>query len=430
MKSQIRFIVLVILMVLAEGKIFSQFTLSGEVRPRGEYSHGYATLAGLGQDPSFFISQRTRLNFLYQQERLKTGLVLQDVRIWGSQPQLVSNEDFATSVHQAWLQYEFLENFFLKAGRQELVYDNHRIFGNVGWAQQARSHDLVLFKYDGDFRIHAGLAYHENSNRRNNFYFGPDAYKAMQFLWTHKEFDDLELSLLFLNNGIPVTRETTPFGEIEEQGISYNQTFGPYARYSLDDAGIILAAYYQGGKDGNEDKLRAWYGNVESFLDWTDELTTSIGYEFLSGTSYEEGEVNHSFTPFYGTNHKFNGFMDYFYVGNHINSVGLGDLYLKGTYTPGDFSFGADLHVFHAAAEIGPDVSSYLGTEIDLTAGWSVDENVDLNIGYSQLYPGESMEILKGGEKEVTQNWAWIMITVKPDFFTIGEGREQIIIAD
>ena len=32
---------------------------------------------------------------------------------------------------------------------------------------------------------------------------------------------------------------------------------------------------------------------------------------------------NNSFTPFYGTNHKFNGHMDYFYVGNHIGNVGL-----------------------------------------------------------------------------------------------------------
>src|SRR6056297_3310901 len=102
MKSQIRFIFLILLLVIAEVKIFSQFTLSGEIRPRGEYSHGYATLAGPDQDPSFFISQRTRLNFLYQHERLKTELVLQDVRLWGSQPQLVTNEGFATSIHQAW----------------------------------------------------------------------------------------------------------------------------------------------------------------------------------------------------------------------------------------------------------------------------------------------------------------------------------------
>lgn len=82
----------------------------------------------------------------------------------------------------------------------------------------------------------------------------------MQFLWAHNEFDDLKLSLLFLNNGIPVTAQTTPFWEVEEQSIIYSQTFGPYATYSLDDAGLTLAAYYQGGKDGNEDKLRAWYG--------------------------------------------------------------------------------------------------------------------------------------------------------------------------
>ena len=42
-----------------------------------------------------------------------------------------------------------------------------------------------------------------------------------------------------------------------------------------------------------------------------------------------DASENKAFTPFYGTNHKFNGFMDYFHVGNHANSVGLIDIYTK-----------------------------------------------------------------------------------------------------
>ena len=63
----------------------AQFSLTGEFRPRTEVSHGYATLADENQDVSAFTSQRTRLNFNFSNEFIRTGIVLQDVRYWGNQ---------------------------------------------------------------------------------------------------------------------------------------------------------------------------------------------------------------------------------------------------------------------------------------------------------------------------------------------------------
>ena len=71
----------------------AQFSLSGEFRPRTELSRGYSTLASDGQKASVFTSQRTRLNAVFKNEFIQTSLVLQDVRLWGGQPQLVTNED-------------------------------------------------------------------------------------------------------------------------------------------------------------------------------------------------------------------------------------------------------------------------------------------------------------------------------------------------
>ncbi|MGC9342505.1 MAG: hypothetical protein ACP5E3_07390 [Bacteroidales bacterium] len=417
------FLLFLVILFLKIPYTFSQFEFSGEFRPRSEYSHGYGSLADTDQKASFFTNQRTRLNFKYQAERFSTSLVLQDVRLWGSQPQLVNNQDFATSVHEAWFQYELMNDFYLKAGRQELSYNDHRIFGNVGWAQQGRSHDLLLLKYESDLKVHMGLAYHENSDRTNNFYFGPDAYKAMQFLWVNMQLDQLDASFLILNNGIPVTEQTNPSGSVIEQGISYSQTLGPVLNFKEDDWGASFSAFFQGGKDGSENTLRAWYGNLEGSLNLNEDVVAFAGYEFLSGTPWDETEVNRSFTPFYGTNHKFNGYMDYFFVGNHINNVGLGDIYLKGKWNLNDISLNGDLHFFHAAAKINPDAGSYLGTELDLSAVWNIEENIKLDWGYSQLFATESMELLKRGDRGEIQNWFWIMITIKPTFFK--SGREQ-----
>jgi hypothetical protein len=67
------------------------------------------------------------------------------------------------------------------------VYDDHRIFGNVGWAHQVRSHDLAILKYQSDISLHDGIAHHENSNPTNNLFDGADAYKDLQFVWFNKK---------------------------------------------------------------------------------------------------------------------------------------------------------------------------------------------------------------------------------------------------
>jgi len=398
-----------ILFLLTGFYAHAQFGLSAELRPRVEYSHGYGTLASENQDPSIFTSQRTRLNFDYSMDLLKVGIVLQDVRLWGGQPQQVANEDFATSIHQAWAEIFFTPVFSLKAGRQELVYDDHRIFGNAGWAQQARSHDLALFKYSGSINVHLGIAHHENSNRRDNYYDGPDAYKDMQFLWINQPLPGITWSLLFLNNGWPVTTETN-------QKTRYSQTFGTHLEIPLDRLAFAGNFYYQTGKDVEDISLQAYNALAEFNFQLTDPIKVGLGYEILSGTDYNEAEKNKSFTPFYGTNHKFNGYMDYFYVGNHLNSVGLQDAYARFIASSLNTTFNLDVHYFASAAEISPVADKYLGTEIDLTLTQILNPATRISFGYSHMFAGESMEILKGGSKDATHNWAYIMLTVNPRF--------------
>lgn len=414
--KQIKLFTLVLFTLLISTVTFAQVIIDGELRPRTEYSHGYGTLAAPEQDASLFTTQRTRLNINFKSDLFNTHLTLQDVRLWGNQPQLVGNQDNATSIHQAWAELKLFNNAYLKAGRQEVVYDNHRIFGNVGWAQQARSHDMVIFKYEGNFKAHFALAYHQNADRTNNIYEGPDAYKALQLVWLQKKFGDIDVSLMFLNNGKPFTEETDTLGNITKQSIKYSQTVGPRISYSAGD--LILSAnfYYQGGKDAGDNDLSAFEFNVEGIYKVSDAFKTTVGYEMLSGSTWDEADKNKSFTPFYGTNHKFNGFMDYFYVGNHMNNVGLSDFYIKGRYGKGKFWAAGHLHFFSAAAEIAADMDNYLGTELDLWAGYNMSKQANIKFGYSQMFATTTMEALKGGNKGEVQNWAWVMLTFKPKF--------------
>lgn len=387
-------------------EVRAQFVLSGEFRPRTEFSRGYKSPAVENQNMSTATAQRTRLNALFNTDEVKAKLVLQDVRYWGGQPQLVTNEDYATSVHEAWAEVQLAGNFFLKAGRQELVYDDSRIFGNVGWAHQARSHDLALFKIENEFKLHLGIAHHENADITNNFYNGPDAYKDIQFLWFNKTWEQTGLSLLFLNNGVPV------YESAQKQVNRYSQTAGGRVTWSSKEIALASNLYLQTGKHVNGEAISAFNFLVEAGFN----NGFTVGFEHLSGNSYDKTDKVYAFTPFYGTNHKFNGFMDYFYVGNHINSVGLNDINLKYAYKKDKFGFNGHLHYFASAGKISAEAKNYLGTEIDLGVSWAVQPMATISAGWSSLFAGESMELLKGGDHTLVQHWGYIMLSVTPTF--------------
>lgn len=407
-------IILILLISLSIGGLQAQFTLSGEFRPRTEYSHGYKSLSQTDQAASLFTSQRTRLNFAYSSDKLTSKLVFQDVRNWGNQKQLVSNEDFATSVHEAWAEAKLGSAISLRLGRQELVYDNHRIFGNVGWAQQARSHDLMLAKYQGKFKLHLGLAYNQSGVRTNNFYLGPDAYKSMQFLWFNKSINKLSISMLALNNGVPYSIATGPAGEITEQGIRYSQTIGTYLAYKTGKLSFGGNIYYQMGTDPSGNDLNAYEVLVEAGFALSSKTKIGLSYEILSGTETGETTVNNSFTPLYGTNHKFNGHMDYFFVGNHMNSVGLQDLTLSLSQKISSLTLNAHIHAF--MSDVALTSGNYLGTEADLFVVYPLADNIKIQLGYSHMFAGEGMADVKTGSIDETSNWGYLMFVFTPKY--------------
>jgi hypothetical protein len=325
-----------VLFVLFGAVVYGQTVkIDGEIRPRAEFRNGFKTLPPDGAEAAFAISQRTRLNAFYGNKLFKAFISAQDIRVWGDVKQLDNGAYNKFGLHQAWGEFMFNEKFSMKVGRMELNYDDARILGNVAWAQQARAHDLGLFKYETEkFKAHLGLAF----NQKQEVLFGTvyqdiANYKAMQFLWMHGKIGKSGLSFLFLNNG--VEKMTTPpdsLGQGTEYKVLYSQTIGARFTPTLGPVKLAAAAYYQMGKVNNEDTdLSAMYFALEGQFKTTETTSLALGFEYLSGTSekdkVEDPTKMKSFAPLYGTNHKFNGHMDYFYVGNHGGNVGLIDIY-------------------------------------------------------------------------------------------------------
>lgn len=401
--------------------ITAQLNITGEIRPRSEYRHGFKTLAAQDQDAAFFIDQRTRFTLDFTSKKIQYFLSLQDVRVWGNQPQLVVNGGATTGVHQAWAKIAFDQRWGMKLGRQEISYDDERIFGSVNWAQQARSHDATILIFrDSTFTGQLGLAFNQDrAQLATTNYTVPNNYKALQFLWLHKDWDQLKGSLLFLNNGLQVNHSDGNFQT------NFSQTIGSRLSFKENSFSTNLAFYYQGGTapDTLGTKIKAYYFGADVAYSLEENFVFSGGVEVLSGNSQTmANSENNAFTPFYGTNHKFNGHMDYFYVGNHVGSVGLNDFFIKALYKKKAYDMSLAVHYFMTNGTIsdaqngGKSIDNFLGTEFDYAMSYKITQGATLKLGYSQLFGSQTMEVLKGGDRTETNNWFWTMIIVKPSF--------------
>lgn len=430
--------------------IFAQtFDLGAQFRPRMEYNNGYKTLIGDGIEAGTYISQRTRFNLNYSNAKLDAKLSLQNVGVWGETSTLSSSDINGQAVHEAWVRYHFGDRLSLKTGRQEIIYDDHRIFGSVNWAQQGRSHDAAVlsFKRTKTCKLDLGFALNNDKANTKSTYYPLGQYKAMQYLHWNKKFGEHHgLSILALNNGLQYQDlvDTTSTG-LAKNKIVYSQTLGFRYSYKNDKLKGNIAAYYQMGniaKDttttvwpisngfmNDKKELNAYYFAADVSYQIAKGFTAGVAVEMLSGNDMDSmgtmGTVDNSFKPLYGTNHKFNGWMDYFYVGSHMGSVGLMDISVPLVYKKDKMTFKLIPHMFSAVGTIyGTDANNKmvefdanLGTEIDFMFIYKMTDDASLMAGYSHLLATESMQVLKGGNFENTQNWAWVGFNFTPTFF-------------
>ena len=396
----------------------AQFALDGEFRPRAEYRNGFGSLIAANTDAGFGISARARLNAGYKIESYTFYLSLQDVMVWGENRQLLpydQNNSFA--VFQAWAELKLGEGFSTKLGRQVISYDDQRIFGGLDWAQQGRNHDAALLKYNkGKFLLDVGLAFNQDYSNPTGFQSisttyntaGFFSYKTMQYVYLKQSWENFSGSLLLLNNGFQKFDTSN-----EPDGVNNIQTLGTHLDYKKGKFGVAANAFLQLGDNVDTAFLIGLDVNYKA----SDKVTIGAGVEVISGDDTTTSDTE-AFFPLFGTNHKFNGFMDYFYVGNHANNIGLSDIHVSANFKLNETS---SLMVkalnFNGEREL-PSGDRSLGTEIDLVYKKQFN-GYALVLGYSQMFASDGMYELKGVAEDAAadmQNWAWAMLVIKPKF--------------
>jgi hypothetical protein len=390
-----------------------EFKVNADVRMRYEHREGYGQPRRDSLKAADFVVQRTRINLNYKKDNMEIQISPQNVRVWGESPSGTKVDVNGIQIYQGWLQYHLNSKWRLKVGRQEIERDDARILGNADWNMQGRSHDaLVLrFQVDPTHGFDGGIAL--NSARESNFseaYTVKNQYKNMQYLGYRGQISHLQWSALFFNQG-------TAFGQSQ---IAYNQTTGARLLYSRGAWHVESNAYLQTGKL-EEKKVKAYLLSAKAALKLDPSWQTAIGFEYLSGKHQNDfSSVKRSFTPWYGTNHKFNGYMDYFFVGNHANSTGLVDVYGQINYSINKMKWTLYPHWFASAADIYKNevrMQKYLGTELDVTGSYPVLPELFIHAGFSKIWVSDSLLHLKEGKKS-GNHWVFIAVHCQTDLFS------------
>ena len=396
-------------------ELSAQLRVQGEIRPRFEYRNGYRSLLS-GEDPAAaFFSQRNRFGVLLKNDLYEFSLSLQNILIWGSEPLKTNIPSFG--LHEAWVRIRIQEDLFLKTGRQELIYDNQRIFSHNDWVNPGQRHDAAVVQFQRtDTRVDLGVAFNqEEENLSGSYYDIGENYKFLGYVFfSARPIEEGVFSFLSLTDGFQ--------GSQPEDRVFFRNTSGASFRYGNPDFGFYVTGYMQLGKNDQGKSISAWYTNFYGEIRSLGAFILTAGTEVFSGNDHRQtGDLKvRYFDAPYGAGHRYNGNMDYFTRPSHTRGAGLINPYLLIVWNQNSRNqIQADFHVFKLQNNYlveGNPIDQYLGFETDLSFRRSISRDLSLHCGYSFMLAGTSMEIIKGGDSSKPAGWFFISIRAKPEF--------------
>jgi hypothetical protein len=397
----------------------AQFTLEGEFRPRSEYFGNGGNFTGgsfpaqtaTNADEGFIrTTVRAAIKAKYITDTYTVFTSFQEVFAYGDRPQISIPGNGNFRVQEAWADLKLGENSSLKVGRLPLSYDDQRILGGLGWAQQARTHDAAIYKYRKDgYSLDIGGSLNTTTdevfNSSNLF-----TYRDMGFLRANKAYGGFNISVLGLVNTFQDATAAINVDAADPANKSSLITAGLHMDYKLGNLKLTSNLFIQEGERlGGVDVEGAFLASLAAGYKANENNWFGVTYEVISGRNSESA----AFFPLYGTNHAFNGLIDRFYVGNHGNAGGLKDLQISYKTKISGVAVTVAGHYFTEHSDFDAFESKDLGTEIDLVLAKKFKQ-FKLVGGYSHFF--EPSDVADLPDTKDIQNWAWLMLVIKPKF--------------
>jgi hypothetical protein len=402
------------------------FKFSGSIRPRFEAVGEGAQGLKAGQDAAHTTMQ-TRINVkAIVDDNTSVFVQIQDVRTWGGEtattaPPSITQTGTGSSgnldFHEAYLTLNNLldAGLNLKIGRQEMVFDEHRLIGNIGWIQQGQSFDAARAGFRlGELSLTAFFAKTlakdthptlKSDTLPSSVSSFESSFSGLRATYSLGGKDRITPYLYYA-----ISPSRTGAGPDSSPDVAKNITYT--GLYIVKHFGKIRArfdgAYEFGEKDSTTD-IRAFMltASLGTKLDIANGANISLWVDYLSGDDGTDATTDNTFDTPYATNHKFYGHIDKFL---NIPTGGLADYIVKTWVKPtAKIKLVADGHIFRSPEAAVSD----LGSEIDLQARYALGKHTGLAVGYSRFFKGGAGAVGVGGDPSLDSNWAFAMITVK-----------------
>lgn len=414
-----------LLLILGTEPLLAQLKVDAQLRNRLEMRHGFQKLAATDAEAAYFVSQRTRISFTYETDALLLKLSPQDVRVWGDEQGSTSTgvfgDEASLDLFEAYAALKTGSKTSLTIGRQQLVYDNQRMFAARNWSQYGLAYDAILFKWTpAAWNVHTVLSWNSTGENSTDNLYSSARIKSLALLWANYQPDkNKSVSFSYIASG--QTKSDT------ENKQYFRQTTGVYGKLKQGDWNLSGNLFYQFGKSQAGADVSAFLFDVESSYK-LGKLTYGIGANYLSGNKKTDG-TDHLFDILYGARHSFFGGMDYFRTfSSNTKGGGLTDAY---TFLEWKISEKTTLKntcwYFWLAQtnENTPDKKA-LGFENDLLLSYRFSSWGNLESGYFFYLPTESLKTVQSVADDGFSHYFYLQLSITPQLFNENKSNQKI----
>ncbi len=368
--------------------------------------------------PYFYSTLRTRLGAGANiADKVLFYAQVQDARLMGEEPSISSNTK-NLDLHQGYVKLvDPMEiPLTVQAGRFEVAYGTDRFFSASPWTYTSKAWDGVRFQYNKSFKLDVfALTKNDSSVFASSFSSSTSPYPAKNIysasvygFWFTTQLDQSNKLDVFSYYDISRKYDAKNNPDLKQGTYGFNH-IGSYGVFSS-----LAEGAYQYGKKGTKD-VSAFTVSAQGFIKlWTGKI--GLGVDVISGTDPNSTTDFNTFDLSYGTAHKRNGAMDYFFESySAAYPLGLNDYYVTSAFDiPGSsFNLALDLHLLNANKQ-SVAYGRNLGQEIDLTLKYNVIKEATLTWGGSVLLPGDLMKAYfktAKGDRSDLGFWSYVMIT-------------------
>jgi hypothetical protein len=394
---------------------------------------------------SAYIEGRSSLT--YGDERSRTGAGA--VPAPGAGGDGGPEQDGPVDLHQAYFTLGNHKEFpvSLKVGRQELSYGDERLVGAFAWNNIGRVFDAVKVRAQTPwfaaeaFTSKLVLPVDNHFNVWNDYNLFSGLYLTSKLvpkntteLYFFARNDSVGSSFADPNAVLPFQTAAPAARDIYTVGARFKSNPGELGNFDYTVEGAYQFGNWKAATNSARLDQQAFAVMANGGYTFADAFGTprvGLEYNFASGDSDPTDGKHETFDNLYPTNHKFYGYMDFFSWQNlhdvraifTIKPTTRLSLAIEGhgfwladthdnLYNAGGVSRGAGANANGFGRN--PSYGSFVGTELDVIAGYALTKFANLEAGYGHFFTGDYVDATwsnVGGSADA--DWIYMQTVVR-----------------